>query len=105
MDLTEEFEDRVSFIHNFIIRSLTGINICETIKARPRYVTMQINGVDIDPLNALNRLEEEYEGLVKEEAKKLSEEVLQDVIIPFEDKIYEIIKFARERIEKINKGG
>ena len=75
MDITEKFEDRDTLLHFFIIASLTGIEITDEIKENPMLVTMQINGQDVNPVNSIERLEQQFDRMVKDTACEMLEEL------------------------------
>ena len=80
MDVTEKFDDRDSFLHWFIIASLTGVEITEEIRSRPMVVTMQINGEEVNPANYIKRLGEEFDRMVNDKSQEAIED-LRDRII------------------------
>jgi hypothetical protein len=80
MDLTKEFENRNSFLHWFIIASLTGVDITENIKSDPMDITMQINGEEVNVLNSIKRLEEQFNTLVNDKALELIEGARDELI-------------------------
>ncbi|MFA7287249.1 MAG: hypothetical protein WC055_00055 [Melioribacteraceae bacterium] len=97
--MENKFTDTKSFHHWFMISALSGIDITEEIKSIPRVITMQINGVEINPEKALSRLEEEFDGLVEKEAKKMVQEMKNDILDPFEEKVRELTEGIEELIE------
>lgn len=101
MDMTDQFSDRESFINWFLIAALSGVEITDKVRSEPRMVTMQLNGVEINPLAALKRLEEQFDRVVSEEAKKLFEEKQRAIFSPFEDKIREMSECVSSIIEQI----
>ena len=90
MDITKQFEDRDAFLHWFLIASLAGIKVEGAVTEVPRNLTMQLNGVDLNPEAALKRLEEQFDKLVAEKAQDLFEEMKRDILEPFEDKVKEM---------------
>jgi hypothetical protein len=104
MDITKEFENRRSLLHWFLIDSLVGIKIEQPITDIPRILTMQLNGIEINPLKAIERLEEQFDKLVEEKARELFEELKRDILEPFEDKVKELTDSVGLLItSKINK--
>ncbi len=89
MDLTKEYKHD-EFVKWFIIAAITGVEITEVMRTRPMNITMQINGAEIDPYRAMKRLEDEYDDLVARKARQMVEEIKQDILEPFEDKVMEI---------------
>lgn len=75
MDITDKFENRDTFLHWFIIASLTGVEITEEIKANPMLVTMQINGQEVNPVNSIERLEQQFDRMVKDKACEMIEDL------------------------------
>ena len=79
MDITEKFEDRHSFLHWFIIASLTGIEITDKIRSHPMLVTMQINGQEVNPVNSINRLEDQFNRMVEDKACAMLESMRTEI--------------------------
>jgi len=75
MEITERFENRDSFLHWFIIASLTGVEITAHMKSNPMNITMQINGEEVNPLNSIDRLEQQFERMVRDKACSLVEDI------------------------------
>jgi hypothetical protein len=75
MEITERFENRDSFLHWFIIASLTGVEITAPMKSNPMNITMQINGEEVNPLNSIDRLEQQFERMVRDKACSLVEDI------------------------------
>lgn len=90
MDITKQFEERDSFLKWFLIASLAGIKVEGVVTDVPRILTLQLNGVDINPEAAIIRLEEQFDRLVAEKAQELFEEMKRDILEPFEDKVKEM---------------
>lgn len=90
MDITVEYEKRGSFIHWFILASLAGIDVKGKITEVPRNLTMQLNGVETNPLAALTRLEQQFDELVAEKAQELFEEHKANILDPFEEQVKEL---------------
>tara|TARA_R110000744_G_scaffold51361_1_gene110620 strand:- start:495 stop:788 length:294 start_codon:yes stop_codon:yes gene_type:complete len=78
MNMTDKFEDRDTFLHWFIIASLTGVEITEEIKANPMLVTMQINGQEVNPANSIERLEQQFDRMVKDKACEMLDDLRFD---------------------------
>ena len=79
MNIEERFEDRDSFINWFIIASLAGIEITGEIKSKPMVVTMQINGEEVNPANSIDRLEKQFDRMVKDKACEMIDELKWDL--------------------------
>ena len=75
MDITEKFKDRGTLLHHFIIASLTGVEITDEMTKYPRILTMQINGQEVNPVNSIERLEQQFDRLVEDEARKMLEDL------------------------------
>lgn len=91
MDMTEEFKNREGFLHWFLIASLTDVKTkSEKMYKEPRMVTMQLNGVEIDPMRAINRLEEEFDRLVEVKAKEMIEDITDDILDPFNEQVEDL---------------
>lgn len=97
--MKNKFEDVKSFHHWFMISALSGVEITETVKDAPRVVTMQINGVEMNPEKALARLEEEFDRLADKKAKETIKEIKNDILEPFEEKVKELTEAVEELIE------
>ena len=78
MDLTKSFEDK-EFIHWAIIASVTGCKVTDKMSATPFDITMQINGEEVNPLNILTRMEEQYDYQVAKEAKSILKSATYDL--------------------------
>jgi hypothetical protein len=89
MDMTEQF-DQDQFTRWFMIASLAGVEIEGAVKECPRMVTMQLNDVEINPEAAIKRLEEEFDRQVDKRARAMLEEMKNDILSPFEDKVREL---------------
>ena len=99
MDVTKEFKDRESFLHWFVIASVAGIKTkSEELCKEPRLITMQLNGVEIDPLRAINRMEEEFDRLVEKKAKELVEDITDDILSPFEEQVEDLTSAVKDII-------
>lgn len=98
MDITKRFEDRDSFIHWFIIATLSGVEITENMRDCPRNLTMQLNGEDVNPENAIDRLEEEFNRMVEQKAKEMLDDMRRDILQPFEEKVEEMTGHLDELI-------
>lgn len=104
VDMTQQFEDRDGFLHWFLIASLAGIKVEGAVTEVPRIVTMQLNGVEVNPEAAIKRLEEQFDMLVVEKANELFEELKQDILKPFEDKVEEMTEVVKSLVAaKISK--
>ena len=100
MDLTKEFKEHNSFIHWFLIAALTGIEITKEVKAKPRLVTMLINGVEINPLKAITRLEEQFDRMVADKAKEQVEEIKKDIMAPFDEQVEDMTAALKMMVDK-----
>lgn len=102
MDITDDFEKRDSFLHWFLICALTGTKLTNEIKQKPYNLTMTWNGVDINCIRAISRLEDQFDDLVEKKAKKMIEDMKYDIMEPFHDKIdsmtEEIDTLIKERL-------
>lgn len=99
------FEDKDSFNYWFMIASLTDIDITDNIKDYPRVITMQINGDEINPENALKRLKEECDHKVNEKAKELAEQMKYEILDPISEKLVDIENSIDKQFEEyIEKG-
>lgn len=103
MDITEEFKKR-EFVNWFIIASLKGIDITDVVKSEPRIVTMQINGVEINPLNAIKRLEKEFDHQIQKEVDMRFESLKADILNPIDDEITDMLSDLRKLIDNKVKG-
>lgn len=99
MDMTEEFKNREGFLHWFLIASVAGLKTkSKEMCKEPRMVTMQLNGVEIDPLRAINRLEEEFERRIEERAKEMVEDITNDILTPFNDQVEDLTSAVRNML-------
>ena len=101
MDITEEFKNRDSFLHWFLISSLTGVKITEETTQKPRVLTMFLNGTELNSLNAINRLEEEFNRILKEKSKSIAKNKLEDILVPFEEKVQELTDTLQKMIDSL----
>jgi hypothetical protein len=99
MDLTEQYQDRDSFIHWFLICALKGVDITDQIRAEPRKVTMQLNGVELNPMHALKRLEGEFDRLVEKSALEKVEDLKRDILEPFEEQVEDMTSALKKLVE------
>lgn len=97
MDMTENF-DKDEFVKWFIIASIAGVNITDKMRQRPMMITMQVNGIEVDPYRAMKRLEEQYDSIVARKARQMVEELKNDILEPFEDKVMEITQAMEQFI-------
>lgn len=100
MDLTKRFEDRGSFINWFIIASLTGIDINDKIKSDPMVVTMQINGEEVNPANSIDRLEQQFDRMVRDTACEMLDDLRYKISEKLEFNIEEMIASIKEEAEE-----
>lgn len=104
MDLTEEFKND-QFVKWFIIAAISdGSTITDEMSDLPREITMQINNVEIDPLRAMKRLEEEFDRNVELRSKELVEDMKNEIFEPFENKVQEVTdvlnKYLSDKVSK-----
>jgi hypothetical protein len=92
MNMNDEFKDRDSFAHWFIIAALSDTKITENLRSEPKIVTMQINGEDVNPTKAILRLEQEFDRNVKLRAKELFEQYKDEIFEPLGTKVEEMTK-------------
>jgi hypothetical protein len=92
MNMNAEYKNRDSFAHWFIIAALKDIEITENMRSAPKIITMQINGEEVNPTNAILRVEQEFDRNVKLRAKELFEQYKDEIFEPFETKVDEMTK-------------
>ena len=85
-----KFDDRYSFQFNFMIYAVSGLELTDKMKEHPRKITMQLNGEEIDPERALDRLDKAIPEYVEERAKEIIEDKIMEILSPFEDRVAEI---------------
>ena len=98
MDLTKEYKNRDSFIQWFLICALKGVEITENVRNEPRDVKMQLNGVELNPLHALKRLEKEFNRLVEKKALERIEEIENDILEPFNEQVEELTRSLKNLV-------
>jgi len=107
MDLTKQYEKRESFVNWFLICALSGVEITDQVRDKPRNVTMQLNGVEINPLHAIDRLEGEFDRLVEKSVQEKIEQLKTSILNPLEEQIGDMITDLKQNIDlklsKINK--
>lgn len=94
------FEDRDSFHYNFMITALAGQEITDKIKEYPRVVTMQINGEEIDPVRALDRLDKVIDDHIEKRANEIVEGKIADILKPFEEQVEHMTDVIRMEYNK-----
>ena len=99
MDMAKRFEDRDSFIHWFIIASLTGIEITDAVKSKPMVVTMQINGEEVNPANSIDRLEDQFDRMVRDKACEMFDDLKYRIVEKLEYNIDEMIASIKEEVK------
>lgn len=105
MDLTKDMEAKGfnNFTEYFVIASFCNMPGHEEwdkeIWKRPFDITMQFNGHEINPRDAIKAIHDQMERMVKEEAKKIVQDLKRDVIIKIEDKGNELFKGYEKMIE------
>ena len=100
MDVTEEFKKR-GWLEHLIINTLSKdiTLITDEVRADPKILTMQLNGVDLDPMHFVKRLEECYSDAVKKEAQEIIDEIKENALGPVEDLIDEMHDTIRDIID------
>ncbi len=78
MDITKEFDCTEGFLHWFTIAALSGVEITEEVRARPLNLTMNLNGSDLNVVNALHRLEQEMDRIIEEKVEERLEKFDSD---------------------------
>jgi len=107
VDITEEFNKR-PFTENFLEWFITHIlskqydirDIPKEVGQESRILTMQLNGVDLNPLIAIQDLERQFDDMVATEAKKLLQELKQEYLNNLEDKFDTLTKGIDKMIEE-----
>jgi hypothetical protein len=98
MNIDKQFEDRDSFLHWFIIAALTGVTITDNMKSdKETNITMQLNGVEINPINSINRLEDQFDRMVKDK----SIELIRDMQFEMQEELYTAFVGI---VNKLNRG-
>lgn len=97
------FEDRESFHFWFMIAAISGTPITEKMQSKPPVITMQLNGEEIDPVQALSRLKEEFDRQVNEKALLLLEQAKETFFEPLEEKMEQVREKFEDSFEDILK--
>lgn len=103
MDMTKEFADRDSFVHWFLIAAIAGQEITDEMKAEPRLIRMTLNNVEIDPLRAIRRLEEEVDRLIEKRATEMVNELHNQLTYLYDDAMDNVHQAVKEFIQNYKK--
>ena len=87
MDMSKNFEDRESFVQWFLIAAIAGMEMTEAVVSKPSNITMQINGIEMNPLRAIQRMEEEFKRQIKVAANEKVEDLKNEILNPFEEQV------------------
>ena len=60
---------------------------------------MQLNGVEINPLHALKRLEEEFDKLVEKAALEKVTCIKNEILAPFEEQVEDMTNSLKQLVE------
>jgi hypothetical protein len=104
MDMTENFKDRESFIQWFLIAAMAGMDMTETVVAKPSNITMQINGIEMNPLRAIQRMEEEFKRQIEDAANEKVEDLKNEILDPFEEQVQDMTAALKNLVSKKLKG-
>ena len=86
-------EDRDGFANWFIICALTESEVGPDANIGgdiPYILKMQLNGIEIDPIKAIDSLEKQMNRMVEERALEMVEETKKDILEPFEEKVEDL---------------
>lgn len=64
MDVTKEYKERDSFLKWFMIAALSGVDMKSGVIEVPRNLVLTLNGIELNVIHALKRLEEEFDRIV-----------------------------------------
>lgn len=100
MDVTEEFYKR-GWLEHMVICSLAAgkVEITEELSTNPKILTMQLNGVELDPLHFIKKLEDCFEESVKQEADKIVEEIKYTAMESIEETLDELNDTIKKMID------
>lgn len=90
MDMTENFNDRKSFVQWFLIAAMADMGMTEAVVAVPSNITMQINGIEMNPLHAIQRMEEEFNLRIEEIVNERVVELKDEILDPFEEQVQDM---------------
>jgi len=91
MDITDVFEQ--DFINFFVIESSVAAldkeseSINKKITELPRILKMQYNGIELDPLLALNQMRDQFDAMVKAKALSLLENISDTIETDFKESL------------------
>jgi len=104
-NVTEEFKPRESKVKWFIISAISKgkIEINESLRAEPRILKMSLNGQDIDPLHAIEKMHEQFDALVVKKAKVMVSKLKDKITEPLEAKIEELTNLIDDVSQSVSK--